>query len=72
MTTNERPANRLIGTESEHYEDMEAVHTGTAIELMRCPVDDSLQGVVSTRFVAGRGTFDGTDVVTLRCGHVVI
>lgn len=72
MTTNARPTNRLIGTEAEHYEDMEAVHNGTASELFRCPVDDSLQGVTETYFVPGRGIFDAGEIITLRCGHTIV
>lgn len=73
MTTNARPTDRLIGTEDEHYEDMEAVHEGRASELYRCPVDDSLQGVAFTRHFKGSPLgFDGGDVVTLNCGHVIV
>lgn len=68
-----RPADRLIGTEDEHYEAMDAVHEGRASDLFRCPVDGSLQGVAATRVVPGHPQgFDGGDVITLRCGHTVI
>lgn len=74
MTTNERPTDRLISTEDEYYAEMEAIHNGTATELFRCPVDDSLQGVASVKHVRPTShlAFDGGDVITLNCGHVVI
>lgn len=77
MTTNcdiePRNTNVLIGTYDEYCEESEAIRLGLASDLYRCPVDDSLQGVESTRTVPGnpRG-FDGGDVITLRCGHVIV
>jgi hypothetical protein len=61
-------------TEAEHYEAMEAVYIGAAHELYRCPVDDSLQGVMFTRVVGptNSNAFDGGEVITLRCGHVIV
>jgi hypothetical protein len=56
----------------EYLEALEAIQEGRASELYHCPVDDSLQGVAATRVVPGhpRG-FDGGEVITLRCGHVI-
>lgn len=73
MTTNARPAHTLILSEDDHYAEMEAIHDGTASELHRCPIDDSLQGIAFTRIFKGSPLgFDGGDVITLNCGHVVI
>lgn len=60
-------------TEDEHYEGMTAVEEGRACDLFACPSDGTLQGVASTRVVRGHPQgFDGGEIITLRCGHILI
>lgn len=63
----------LILTEDNHYEEMDAVREGRATELWACPEDGALQGATRRYIVPGnpRG-FDGGEVITLRCGHIIV
>jgi len=62
---------RAIRTQDEHDEMMTAIHEGRASELMRCPVDGSLQGITKITHQPAH-FFDPSTIYTLRCGHKVI